>query len=105
MIRRRVTLSAAALADIKSISDWVSERGGPSTARRYVDRLFASIDRMSAGALRGTPRDDIRPGLRIVGFERNLTIAFRVTADEVEVVRIFRRGRNWSSDLSETPSS
>ncbi len=43
---------------------------------------------------RGTRRDDIRPGLRILGFERRATIVFQVAKREVVIVRILYGGRN-----------
>lgn len=49
--------------------------------------------------MRGTRRDDIRPGLRTVGFERRATIAFKVLAREVVIVRIFYGGRDFESIL------
>lgn len=38
-------------------------------------------------------RDDIRPGLRLVGFERRTEIAFHVTPSAVVIDRIFHGGR------------
>jgi plasmid stabilization system protein ParE len=45
------------------------------------------------------PRDDIRPGLRVVGFERRATIAFRVEDDRVTILRIFHGGRDWQGSF------
>lgn len=51
---------------------------------------------------RGSVRDRVLPGLRIIGFERSASIAFRVTGDTVEILRILQRGRDipaeWSDD-------
>ena len=44
---------------------------------------------------RGTRRDDIRLGLRTIGFERRATIAFRIVGREVVIVRIFYGGRDF----------
>ena len=41
----------------------------------------------------GSRRDDIRPGLRLVGFERRTEIAFHVTPSAVIIDRIFHGGR------------
>lgn len=43
----------------------------------------------------GHLRSDIRPGLRILGFERRLTIAFVVGTETVTILRVFAAGRNW----------
>ena len=50
---------------------------------------------------RGTRRDDIVPGLRTIGFERRVTIAFRVLANVVEIVTIAYAGRDFESELRE----
>jgi toxin ParE1/3/4 len=45
--------------------------------------------------LRGTPRDDFKPGLRVTGFERRAAIAFRVARSDIVMVRIFYGGRDY----------
>jgi toxin ParE1/3/4 len=44
-------------------------------------------------------RDDIRPGLRVVGFERRVTIAFAVGEAGVTIVRVFYGGQDWEEAL------
>ncbi|MDB5526440.1 MAG: plasmid stabilization protein [Rhizobium sp.] len=39
-------------------------------------------------------RDDIRPGLRILSFERRVIIAFEIQDGTVSIGRIFYGGRN-----------
>ena len=53
---------------------------------------------------RGTRRDDIRPGLRTMGFERRATIVFQVRKSEVVIVRVLYGGRNFESALRGTLS-
>jgi toxin ParE1/3/4 len=48
---------------------------------------------------RGTRRDDIRLGLRTIGFERRATIVFQVTRAEVVIVRIFYGGQDYERAL------
>lgn len=48
---------------------------------------------------RGTSRDDLLPGLRTIGFERRVTIAFRVLQTEVEIVTIAYARRRFEDDL------
>jgi len=50
---------------------------------------------------RGTKRDDILPGLRTIGFERRVTIAFRVQETRVEIVTVAYGGRNFERTLLE----
>jgi toxin ParE1/3/4 len=41
-------------------------------------------------------RDELRPGLRILGFERRAVIAFLVNADSVTILRITLVSYIWS---------
>jgi toxin ParE1/3/4 len=50
---------------------------------------------------RGTKRDDILPGLRTIGFERRVTIAFRFLKTRVEIVTIAYGGRDFEAELRE----
>ncbi len=47
----------------------------------------------------GVARDDLRPGLRICGFRRRVTIAFVVTEENVEILGIFYGGRDYETLL------
>ena len=48
---------------------------------------------------RGTKRDDLRPGIRIVGFERRILIAFTVLTETVEISQILYGGRDMTKAL------
>jgi toxin ParE1/3/4 len=65
----------------------------------YLKRVEAFCQRLSLGSERGHLRSDIRPGLRITGFERRLTIAFTVEEETVTVLRVFTAGRNWETSF------
>lgn len=43
--------------------------------------------------MRGSLRNEVRDGLRIVGFERSVSIAFLVEPDEVIILRIALHGQ------------
>ena len=89
MKRRKVILSPEALADLKRLHDWIATRAGSAVALAYVGRIETLCLGFDIGGERGTRRDDIRAGLRTVGFERRVTIAFTVTDVHVTVIRIF----------------
>jgi len=50
---------------------------------------------------RGTIRDDITKGVRIVGYRRSVSIVFSVTSDAVLILGIFYGGRNITPDVLE----
>lgn len=43
---------------------------------------------------RGGRRDDLAPGIRLVGYERRVTILFKVEGNIVRIVRVFYAGRD-----------
>ena len=49
--------------------------------------------------MRGTQHDDLLPGLRIIGMERRVTIAFRIDGNTVEILRILYGGRDVQAAL------
>lgn len=47
----------------------------------------------------GVAREDLRPGLRTIGFRRRVVIAFSVTDATVEVHGVFYGGRDYETLL------
>ena len=95
MKERTVEFAPEALEDLQSLYDWIASAAGPESAFGYISRIETFCRGMAFGAERGHSRADIRPGLRIVGFERRATIAFTVTETRVLILRLFYGGRDW----------
>jgi toxin ParE1/3/4 len=91
--KREVILSPEAVGDLISLYDYIAADSGPARAVAYIGRINDYCARFDFAAERGTRRDDIRPGLRIVGFERRVTIAFHVDPATVTIDRILYGGR------------
>lgn len=99
MKERRVVFSPEAQTDLEAIFDFIADAATPIVALNYLERLEAYCAGMALGSERGHRRDDVRPGLRIVGFERRITIAFTVSAENVTILGIFYGGRDWEREL------
>lgn len=99
MKRRRVSLSRDARIDLAEIYDLIADASGPSIAIGYIDRLKRWCPGFELAAMRGSARDDVLPGLRIVGFERRVTVAFLVRDEDVVILRLFCGGRDWEKQL------
>ncbi|RJK99940.1 type II toxin-antitoxin system RelE/ParE family toxin [Paracoccus siganidrum] len=99
MRERRVVFAPEAAEDLVGLYDWIAQQASPSVAMAYLERVEAFCLRLRIGSERGHLRADIRPGLRIIGFERRLTIAFVVGEDAVTILRVFAAGRNWEQSL------
>ena len=94
MERREVIFSPEALGDLEALYDHIAADSGPARAIGYIERVDGFCRRFDLAGQRGHGRDDIRPGLRIVGFERRVTIAFHLEPNVVIIDRIFYGGRN-----------
>ncbi|MBY2934343.1 type II toxin-antitoxin system RelE/ParE family toxin [Rhizobium leguminosarum] len=88
-----VRLSVAAQHDVEALLDYLVPVAGEAVAQGYVDRLRSFLEGFQSFPKRGTVRDEIRAGLRIVGFERSLSIAFTVEAETVYILRIMSGGQ------------
>ena len=95
MKRRVVEFSDEATADLLGLYDWIAKAASAAVALSYIDRLETYILGFDVASERGHLREDVRPGLRIVGFEHRITIAFIVESERVVILRIFYGGRNW----------
>lgn len=71
------------------------------TASRFTDGIIDHIATLSEFPKRGTPRDDLRPGLRTISWRRRVTIAFVVEERDVVVIGVFYAGRDLESLLKD----
>lgn len=97
MRARRIVFAPEAADDLLGIYDWIADEATPVVAMNYIERVERFCQKLSVGSERGHLRSDIRPGLRILGFERRLTIAFTVGEENVTILRVFVAGRNWEA--------
>ena len=96
-MNHRVEFSPEALGDLIDLYDYIAARDGAERAIGYIDRIEECCRSLSVFPDRGTRRDDLRPGLRILGFERRAVIALHITADTVTILRILYGGRDVES--------
>jgi toxin ParE1/3/4 len=99
MKKREVSFRPLAEADLFGLYRYIAEAAGADVAGAYIDRIEAACLALETFPERGTRRDDIRPGLRVLGFERRATIVFQVRRAEVVIVRIFYGGRDYEGAL------
>lgn len=94
MIRRAVIFTAAAERQIEKLHDYISAQGGNIRADAYLTRLVSYCESLALFPERGLRRDDILEGLRVIGFERRVTIAFIVTEAVVLIEGVFYGGQD-----------
>ena len=104
----RVEEKADVLLDYIAISThierWTEDR---AVADRTVDAIREHLKAFATFPHRGTCRDDLRPGLRIVPFKKRTAIAFEVDDEArcVTVLRVFYGGQDYEAVMRDQPSS
>ncbi|WP_018688006.1 type II toxin-antitoxin system RelE/ParE family toxin [Ahrensia kielensis] len=99
MKQRTVEFAPEASGDLFALYDWISVKASPAVAMGYIERIETYCNEFDFASERGQMRNDIRSGLRIVGFEKRLTIAFIVSNTNVTILRIFYGGKNWEDEF------
>ncbi len=99
MKKYRIAFRPRAEADLFGLYRYIAEEAGPDVAGGYIDRLEAACRTLGIFPGRGTRRDDMRPGIRMMGFERRATIVFQVKKDEVVIVRVLYGGQDYERAL------
>ena len=94
---RRVSFSPDARNDLFRLYDYIAAAAGPNRALAYTERIEAYCVGFRDFPERGARHDYIRPGLRTVGFERRVLIAFHIAEETVVVDRILYGGRDLGS--------
>lgn len=95
----RVTFRPAAEADLNGLFDHLSREASPRLAGDYVRRVHAACVGLETFPHQGAPRDDLGPGVRLLGFERRIAVAYAVTGEEVEILGVFYGGRDFEAIL------
>jgi toxin ParE1/3/4 len=89
-----VVFSPEARDDLLQLYRYIAEHSGAERAIGYIERIEAFCQGFSTFPERGACRDDLFSGLRVVGFERRVTIAFHIGPGTVTVDRILYGGRD-----------
>lgn len=98
----RIVFHPHAVRELDELADFIAEQAGSARALEFVGRIKAYCLGFATFPQRGTQRDDLASGVRLVGFRRRVSIAFTVEVDSVLILGIFYGGRNISlTDIEE----
>ncbi len=82
------------------ISDYIEAEASLAVAQNFVGDIVGYCNSFDLFPQRGTARDDLYPGLRLVGFRRRVSIAFAIEDDTVVIIGVFYGGQDYESALS-----
>lgn len=95
----RVVFSPEAVEQLTALHRYLSAAASPVTAARYAEAVVSYCESLCTFPMRGTMRDDVRPGLRITHYRKRSVIAFTVDADQVSIIGVFYGGQDYESIL------
>lgn len=84
-------------AQLIALFRYIAREATPDIADGYVGAIVARCEKLADFPERGTPREDIRPGLRTLSFRRRVTIAYAVDGTSVTILGIFYGGQDFAT--------
>jgi toxin ParE1/3/4 len=90
----RVAFAPEAKAQLEAIYRYIAPEAGPAVASAFTTAIVDCCESLTTFPERGTRRDDLRPGLRTIGFRRRVTIAFALADQTIAILGIFYGGQD-----------
>ncbi len=103
MKKYEVRFLAGAVDDLNALYRFIAEKSSYETADGYLARIEQYCFSLATFPQRGTAIPGRVAGLRTTGFERRVTILFRVGEERVEILRILYGGRDLEPPIEELP--
>lgn len=97
----RVVFAPEAERQLVDLYEQLAAAASAEIANAYVEAIVESCESLRTLPMRGTLREDVRPGLRTFGFRRRVTIAFEVSEETVTILGIFYGGRDFEADFED----
>lgn len=93
MTNYEVSFRPRARKDFIALYRYIAKRSSARIAGGYILRIEKACETLASFPERGTTLGSFPHGLRKIGFERRVTILFRVGQDRVDILRILYGGR------------
>lgn len=92
----KVLFSPAALNHLDEVFEFIADRDGLVRAENQVANIRAACETLGAVPNRGTPRNDLKQGLRTAGLTHRVNVAFILdqSAKIIVIHGIFTGGRS-----------
>lgn len=102
MKSRRIVFRLEAETDLFDIYRYIAQASGSiNLAFEFTERLRTTCYSLEHFPERGTMRNEIKKGLRILTHEHKTVIAYFVTHDSVTISNIFHAGRDWEAFIAD----
>jgi plasmid stabilization system protein ParE len=95
----RVVFSPEAVEQLAELYRYIAEAASPDVAAQYTEAIVSYCESLDTFPLRGSQRDDVRPGLRITNYKKRAVIAFDVDTEVVSIIGVFYGGQDYETFL------
>lgn len=100
MKRYEVVFTPEAQEQMAALYGYIAVAASPVVAERYTSAIMEYCETLRTSPLRGTKRNDIRPGLRITNYKGRAVVAFTVERDHVSIIGVYYGGQDYASALN-----
>jgi toxin ParE1/3/4 len=100
-MRTAIVVTPEAQDQLGAIWEYLADAASPDIAQRFTDGILDRLDMLAHYPRTGTPRGDLRPGLRTLAYRRRVTVAFMVEDAAVVVIGFFYGGQDFETLLRE----
>ena len=97
----KVIFSKEAEVDLSALLQFLSNQTYPDRAEDFVDAIIDYCYDLGDFPYRGQSRDDLLPGLRILGFRRSAVITIVVEETIVRIMGVYYGGIDLDTKLDE----
>lgn len=97
----RIAYAPEAESQLVALYFHIAAAASPEIAESYTEAIVKQCESLRTFPMRGARRDDIRPGLRVFGFRRRVTIAFEITGEVVMILGVFYGGQKFEATFDE----
>ncbi len=97
----RVVFAPEAERQLVDLYKQLAAVASTEVADAFVGAIIESCESLRTIPMRGTLREDIRPGLHTFGFRKWVMIAFEVSRKRVTILGVFYGGRDLPSAFEE----
>ncbi|TNE39405.1 MAG: type II toxin-antitoxin system RelE/ParE family toxin [Sphingomonadales bacterium] len=95
----RIIVTPEARDQLDAIYDYIAYAATPGIARQFTDGIIDRLAVLTDYPQTGSPRDDIRSGLRTLAYRRRVTVAFMVEEVTVVVIGFYYGGQDFETIL------
>ena len=97
----RVLFTPEAEEQIAVQYHYIAKVASPSIAVRYTEAVISYCESLCTSPLRGSMREDIRPGIRVTNYKKRAVIAFEVGIEQVSIIGVFYGGQDYETTLQD----